>query len=413
MYTFLLALTCVICICESHPHRTSRDTWRHKEMRHPVWGGFTLEDLDNTIAALDGVLHFFDENADQVNFDAVLGTRMVEGQMRVLYKQLVEIEGITSGSSIQELVYDLYSKALKVSNKGESFIKKTQPHYYNKLWRIIQPGFWELDYRSRDINLVNLGTVNGSDRVREVQSDYCISEMIGRPINNDQDRTPACGITDTCWNMMTSPLYRGYSLTHEVFYLEIGEQTGCMKEMAHKVQENDQPSVDDLNSWFCSNIYKDALQISSNGFMNEQKDLFMEQLGLCGMLGFKSFFHPDWLHHILSWQRNNGCYGKYKNFIHDFHKFGWNVLHDKSLMNDTDTRETVKHVITTRMDELAELYKRQLTRVKRGATQTRRGSSRVKREEKRMTQDCLAHKTTVAGIALAMHIRYILEDIHF
>lgn len=32
-----------------------------------------------------------------------------------------------------------------------------------------------------------------------------------------------CSISDKCWTLMTSPGYNQYSLSHEVFYLEIGE----------------------------------------------------------------------------------------------------------------------------------------------------------------------------------------------
>ena len=36
--------------------------------------------------------------------------------------------------------------------------------------------------------------------------------------------TRTCQVSRKCWDLMTSPGYEGYSLSHEVFYLQIGEQ---------------------------------------------------------------------------------------------------------------------------------------------------------------------------------------------
>lgn len=41
--------------------------------------------------------------------------------------------------------------------------------------------------------------------------------------------TKKCLVTKKCWDRMTSGGYRGYSLTHQVFYIEIGRQV-CMRE---------------------------------------------------------------------------------------------------------------------------------------------------------------------------------------
>ena len=49
--------------------------------------------------------------------------------------------------------------------------------------------------------------------------------------------------------------------------------------MDEKVLSHGQMSTDLLNSFFCARVYKDATEISNNGFTNEQKDLFMEQRG--------------------------------------------------------------------------------------------------------------------------------------
>ena len=42
------------------------------------------------------------------------------------------------------------------------------------------------------------------------------------------------------------------------------------------------------------------------------QDLFMEEAFVCPVLGFMEFLHSDWLTQILSWQKENGCYGQMK-----------------------------------------------------------------------------------------------------
>jgi hypothetical protein len=88
--------------------------------------------------------------------------------------------------------------------------------------------------------------------------------------------------------MMTAPGYKMYSLTHELFYLQIAEQVdmhffsvetcsgfdfwqlGCLKpEML--------PVTRRLTDEFCTNILEESVDIADRGFPDQHKDLFMEQ----------------------------------------------------------------------------------------------------------------------------------------
>ncbi|KAK7003876.1 UPF0764 protein [Biomphalaria glabrata] len=118
-----------------------------------------------------------------------------------------------------------------------------------------------------------------------------------------------CATTDQCWTLMTSFGYSAYSLTHEIFYLEIAEGFGCKKEIQRQILNHRQPNLRELQDIFCANILDEANMIAEKGFPSNQRDLFMEQAALCGMLGFRQFFNNDWLIHILSWQdAEEGCY---------------------------------------------------------------------------------------------------------
>ncbi|XP_014661655.1 PREDICTED: uncharacterized protein LOC106804820 isoform X2 [Priapulus caudatus] len=76
---------------------------------------------------------------------------------------------------------------------------------------------------------------------------------------------------------MTSPGYKLYSLTHEVFYLEIGEQYGCMSGMEVLARAHNRNTVDGLHRRFCADVYRDAVRIYKQGAPDGTQDLFMEQ----------------------------------------------------------------------------------------------------------------------------------------
>ncbi|ESO87172.1 hypothetical protein LOTGIDRAFT_154674 [Lottia gigantea] len=172
-----------------------------------------------------------------------------------------------------------------------------------------------------------------------------------------QNSGETCLISDECWRKMTKLGYNGYSLTHEVFYLQIGKQFGCKKEMERKLKEYNQESVENLEDIFCTVILSEANKYSQDHFPHYKHDLFMEQAALCGMLGYRQFFNTPWLLAILSWQDPRyGCY---------------RAASDEILLKED--------------------------------------GHRIKREERRLKNQCLSHRTTVAVAALGQYVRYILE----
>lgn len=55
----------------------------------------------------------------------------------------------------------------------------------------------------------------------------------------------------------------------------------------------------------CSEILVEFSFIADSGYPEQFKDLFMEQLFVCGLNGFKEFLHPAHLSRILGWQKDN------------------------------------------------------------------------------------------------------------
>ncbi|KAF8771145.1 UPF0764 protein C16orf89 like protein [Argiope bruennichi] len=108
---------------------------------------------------------------------------------------------------------------------------------------------------------------------------------------------------------------------------------------------------------------RDAKITELTGFPGSHHDLFMEQIGLCGIWGYKDFNKPEWLDKILEWQEPSGCYASAKKY------------------ECFDVPAAMSH-------------------------------TRVKREEKILSDGCLSHETGVALLALVANVRFEAEKEH-
>ncbi|XP_005094765.2 UPF0764 protein C16orf89 homolog [Aplysia californica] len=272
----------------------------------------TLDYLDRTLTGLELAMNFFQREHRHVNLDALIGTRMVQASFTVLLRRL-ERSGLISHvpSYILDSIRRLRETARDVSEVATPYVISAEPDYY--------------------------------------KSKY----FSGVP----------CSISKQCWKRMTSLGYSRYSLSHQIFYLEVAERTGCKEEMQWHLKDQHQGSISLLHGVFCANMVSESELFAESGFPEKSQDLFMEQAALCGMLGYRDFFNSDWLNKVLSWQdREDGCYR-------------WAAW---PLKEHTEKRSRGHHHLE-------------------------------KREEKRVGRGCLCHRTTVASAALAQYTRYVLE----
>ncbi|KAK7113066.1 UPF0764 protein C16orf89 homolog [Littorina saxatilis] len=316
----------------------------------------TLAYLRRTVDAVHGALDFFQRNHQTVNLDAVIGTRMVEGSLKVLIANLEQKHQTTLlPADIMTDIRGLYQLSKQVSDDAEPNVSRTQPKYYQRIGPTIQEGLWELNYSSRRLSpSVASWSYKAEEAMAEKESDDCLTELFGTGKTDEK-----CVISDKCWERMTSFGYSQYSLSHEIFYLQIGEEAGCLAQMVWKILMNEQPGLHVLQDTFCANMLREAVTIAEADFPATHQDLFMEQAALCGFYGYKEFFYYNWLDMILSWQDTaHGC-------------FKWAGWPRQRISGN------VHHV--------------------------------TKREERRLDNGCLCHRTTVAAAALAQYIRYLIE----
>lgn len=306
--------------------------------------------LKRTLNALENALDFFDEEVNHLNLDAIIGTRIVEGQLKVILERLDSGE-LKTTEDIEAQIRRVRRKADAVSDAATPNIQHTQPLYFQRIGTILGPEFWVLDYKSKDVNksLILPQHMKG-EAMHEEDSDDCLTELFGTGTSPDSSTTP-CRVSRKCWDLMTSPGYRSYSLSHEVFYLQIGQLYGCFRGRML-------PMLERLNAGFCANLYQEALEIAKANYPQNRRDFFMEIPALCGMVGYRQFFRDDWLEKVLGWQWPRGCYG---------------------------------------------------AAVRRPRHHKDNSLDRFKREEKQLPDGCECHRTAVAIGALSQYVRYILE----
>ncbi|CAF0906721.1 unnamed protein product [Rotaria sordida] len=276
------------------------------------------------INTLTRALKFFSLHTDQVNLDAGIGTRIVADQLRpyIIYKQ---------GKLVKKLV-DLSEY---VTWQISQSVRKRQSNYYKQLSFLLMPGTFSniVPFQfHRNKYKINIETKCSSSIFFEKLSDQCLHTLgYGK-----------CNETESCMILMNDPYACRYSLTHQILYSIIAKKSLCYYQ--YRLSSLDEYQM-------ISRMFNESQTIARKNFLEIDRDLFMEQIALGGLVGWNEFFQDiNWFNKIISWQHPiEGCYG-----------------------NDTI------RIIN-------------------------------KREEMQMLHHCLSHRTSVAIAALSQILRYLLS----
>ncbi|KAA0191375.1 UPF0764 protein C16orf89 [Fasciolopsis buskii] len=317
-------------------------------------------------AVIDGIqrtLKFLLANVNEINLDGIIGPRDVEGSTNALlvrYWQRMPYRLVRQLIRIRQLAHD-------VGEAGVRVVSKKMPFYYSRVFHHVQPYSWALYRPPDDLNYSLTWTEAGKqDSWEEKLSDDCMHELI----NKSEDGR--CNLSPQCWRVVTSDQQCGYSLTHQVIYILTGINSGCLGELEHLAKlTTPERSVDKLLRTLCTRIMIEANHIAVANFTLEYRDLFMEQIGVCGEAGFVDQTELSWLKQILSWQAPSGCYYQ---FDHE----------------NLSPENFKPHMYGS--------YRRR------------------KRAEKRITgaesELCLAHRTAVALLAMQSFLVRFIETLH-
>lgn len=104
-------------------------------------------------------------------------------------------------------------------------------------------------------------------------------------------------------------------LTFVIFY---HADAGCVPNITERLLKSHIQGAEMIENIFetlCANIYKQVtrkeliFEIQQKSRDTSDKDLYMEQCYVCGILGYQKFLSLERLSVILGWQLPHGCYG--------------------------------------------------------------------------------------------------------
>ncbi|XP_051876902.1 UPF0764 protein C16orf89 homolog [Pristis pectinata] len=312
--------------------------------------------VNHIISTLERAVLFFEVNYDRFNLDGVTGYRVLQALLEDTLKRWT-LSGPEADSPYTK-VEDLVKKVGFTVEMAIKELKLHQPAYFNAFEPILQVNFWTFrpEWTQTDRKLV-YPKWRVKECFEEEDSDICMFQILG----TWKDYRVNCLDTAKCTKLMTTLYCSDYSLSHQLIYFILAEIKNCTNIVGSQhPQSRNSISTQRLKKIFCTNMMEINLHIEKDGFPVYQRDLFLENIMLCGMIGYSDFYKTRWLEAILSWQYPSGCY-----------------------------------VETGRSMHSAEMKQNAFTEHKR-----------VKREDVLLDDNCSCHKTAVAVGALGSYLRF-------
>ncbi|XP_046844708.1 UPF0764 protein C16orf89 homolog [Xenia sp. Carnegie-2017] len=228
-------------------------------------------------------------------FEKYLNSTMAGGEMRrVAYR-----------------IRKIHQKASSINDRAQVFIKHQSPKYY-AMFRAIVDKPWKF-YRDFQFNKLPAWNVmkaydDKNEWSDEEKSDKCMSEVIGTNLNNTK-----CTVTKDCMKMMTNKNFIDYGPTHQVLFLTLAIIFRCETKYSPVLKQLSGYDVHGLIQNRCGRVMSEMLRLERLGIPVGSRDLYIEQVMVCGMHGFAEFLTFKRLYNVLSWQRKVGCFGKLSN----------------------------------------------------------------------------------------------------
>ncbi|XP_048006725.1 uncharacterized protein LOC125242066 [Leguminivora glycinivorella] len=138
-------------------------------------------------------------------------------------------------------------------------------------------------------------------------SDYCLGEIIYNPLPlEDTKILKPCVYDQFCPKILyyRAPSF-SYSLSHRMLNIMMARH---VRRCYLSSPEDDEQLMEAL----CAGMYREAVYLARRGYFN--RDIWMEHISLCGMLGYQEFFRRHWFRKVVSWIDERGCIAENFNY---------------------------------------------------------------------------------------------------
>ncbi|XP_051569865.1 UPF0764 protein C16orf89 homolog [Myxocyprinus asiaticus] len=302
---------------------------------------------DNILMSLSKGITYFEKQGTHINLDSVVGYIILQGKTLM--------SGYIFYNTNLVCLSDLYESL----STAVSSLQDTDSKYFKEFEPLLDSSFWSLpaEWSSIDPSL-SYTSSRTMECYDEHLSDKCMTLLLGTWKDNG---TP-CIITKSCRDIMTQFGCLHYFLSHHLLYFMIGSMKGCSRMFKGDMRLSCiNITVEHYQRIY--NIMKSNQDIFRNGLPGQMQDIFIENILLCGLVGFSDFYKLDWIQSVLLWQYQEvGCFGK---------------------------EEDLKHLFIYLLDV---------------------PHKRVKKREKTLKDGCSSHITGVAVSALGGFLNYYLSE---
>ncbi|RNA03266.1 hypothetical protein BpHYR1_041487 [Brachionus plicatilis] len=281
--------------------------------------------IKQIVFRLDKAIDFFEQDYESVNLDGLFGIRISQGVF-IQLKQKTKSNWFFY--SLNKAIPQFSNRISHLANKVHSNLISLSIDYVDKFNRLVDRPFISqtkihsglIEDSSLKVNFIKNASFN------EKLSDECYLQLLNGHYSDL--------IEPRCFDFYTTDGTSGYSLTHQFLFFMIADNIGRFDDISVQLldfllEEKNQDRniamylakghVHDLRSlifsYFCTRIYHDAESMFRN-FKNAndfKQDLFIEQIVLCGSVGFEEFFRIEWLKLVFSFQNKNGCFNQREN----------------------------------------------------------------------------------------------------
>lgn len=263
------------------------------------------------LSALEGAVDALAANMDAVYLDAALGLRVADDRLQKLIDQASDSESnVTSRPTerVHVTIEDIRAVQHKTSTlvdiatarvvgRQEASVRQTLARglLLKGLWK--DPPIAADAFRARTSD--DEPELPAPDVIEWV-SDGCLQQLFASR-NCSQ-------LNDSCWVAMTGGHQHGYALTHQAIFLTVGIRLNCTAKLNDLARRHGQPPADWNLASKCERVADNAQLIVDENFPLRLRDLFMEQVAVCGFMDLPVFRDPSAMEDVLSWQRDDGCY---------------------------------------------------------------------------------------------------------
>ncbi|TNN11056.1 UPF0764 protein C16orf89 isoform 4 [Schistosoma japonicum] len=317
-----------------------------------------LEKLDLLLLSSDRLVSYYEQHVREFNFDGIFGLIPLKGALEsvtdISLYQNYEVERFILSPLIETFMKQL-SKVEAIIKKSAQLLKDARDPYYIEMGELLKLK-WAFPSRTDLYNpfISSSGHYFVKD-TRNISTDDCIIELL----NSRRAESLYCHLSNDCVAKLLNFKSYGYELTHQVLYILISYQIHCSNSL-NNILSTASVSLEDLKNRLCSIVYEDFVYSYLNVQLTASyRDILLEQVFVCGNLGYGRFIQLSILKEILSWQQPSGCF---------------TTLDSKAKENELKDGEIM-------------LHRRQLL------------------TERRHADGCLSHMTSLAAAVIGLYLR--------